>query len=353
MLNMNKNFSTPQTIVDQLESNKPVVLVTIVEIRGSSPRHAGAKMIVSSDDGTWGTIGGSVFEAKSIERAGEVIKTGKPEILEFEFNENTPDGMVCGGRGTVLLDYIEADQKNLELFRKWVESARAGESFYYLVQIKGREGAASVAGRSLLLRNGTLFGTIDLTPAQLETIKSEARHISDTTIIPMSDSRIVADPVKKLQTLYLIGAGHVAIPTAHIAATIGFRLEVIDDREEFANKGRFPEAERVHIIKNFKTALDGLDIDGDSYIVIMTRGHTYDQEVLEQALKTPAFYIGMISSRNKRESIYQALQTKNISRKELERVHSPIGIDIGSETPEEIAVSIAAELIKVRAGLEP
>lgn len=310
-------------------------------------------MIVCGDGSTRGTIGGSIFEAKSIEHARQVLTTGKPEFLEFEFNETTADGMVCGGKAFVLLDYIDANQKNVELFRNWVESVGASESLYYLVQITGSGEAPRVMGRSLLFRDGTLSGTINLLPEQLEIIKSDVRHISATTVILLEDSKVVADPVKKLQTLYLFGAGHVAVPTAQIAAMVGFQVTVIDDREEFANKERFPDAEQIYVIKDYKQALELLDIGEDSYIVIMTRGHSYDQDVLEQAIKTRAFYIGMISSRNKRESVYQTLQSKGIARKELERVHSPVGIDIGSETPEEIAVSIVAELIKVRAGLEP
>jgi xanthine dehydrogenase accessory factor len=159
--------------------------------------------------------------------------------------------------------------------------------------------------------------------------------------------------MRKLKTLYCFGGGHVAVPTAHLAALVGFRLVVIDDRPDYANKERFPEADKVLVIKDFSRAFDGLEIDRDSYIVIVTRGHQYDRAVLEQALKTNAGYIGMISSRRKREAIYEYLMAHGVSKGQLEQVHSPIGIDIGGETPEEIAVSIAAELIKVRSRSAP
>ena len=138
------------------------------------------------------------------------------------------------------------------------------------------------------------------------------------------------------------------MPTAHLAALVGFRVVVIDDRLEYANKERFPEAEKTLVIKNFTRAFDGLEIDADSYIVIVTRGHQYDRAVLEQSLRTSAGYIGMISSRRKREAIYEYLTAQGFTKERLAQVHSPIGIDIGGETPEEIAVSIVAELIKVR-----
>jgi xanthine dehydrogenase accessory factor len=158
----------------------------------------------------------------------------------------------------------------------------------------------------------------------------------------------MVDRIRKMKTIYCFGAGHVALPTAHLAALVGFRVVILDDRKEYANPDRFPEANKTLILNDYNRAMDGLDIDEDSFIVIVTRGHKYDREVLEQALKTSAGYIGMISSRRKRQAIYDALTAEGIKKERLDWVHSPIGIDIGGETPEEIAVSIVAELIKVR-----
>jgi xanthine dehydrogenase accessory factor len=125
---------------------------------------------------------------------------------------------------------------------------------------------------------------------------------------------------------------------------------VLDDRPEFASSERFPRAEQIKVIPSFPQAFEGLEIDRDGYVVIVTRGHLHDKTVLEQALKTDAGYIGMIGSRRKRDLIYRELLTKGFSQAELGRVHAPIGLAIGAETPEEIAVSIVAELIQVRAG---
>jgi xanthine dehydrogenase accessory factor len=260
--------------------------------------------------------------------------------------------MVCGGKALVLLDYIDAGTSNTQLFRDWQESLDKGKGFYYLVQIEGENSSLRTAERSLLMHDGMFSGDIKLSKKQFETLRNEVCNISSTTIISLDNSRFVVDPIKRLQTLYLIGAGHVAVPTAQIAAMVGFQVIVVDDRSEFANKERFPDAECIKIIKEYKQVFSGFDLDDEAYIVIMTRGHTYDRVALEQALKTTACYIGMISSRQKRESVFQTLLAKGATRQQLERVHSPIGIDIGSETPEEIAVSIVAELIKVRSGLE-
>jgi xanthine dehydrogenase accessory factor len=132
---------------------------------------------------------------------------------------------------------------------------------------------------------------------------------------------------------------------------VDFRTVVIDDRAEYANAERFARADRINVVPSFHQAFDGLDIDRDSFLVILTRGHLHDKTVLEQALKTDAGYIGMIGSRRKRDLIYRELLDKGFTSEDLGRVHAPIGLAIDAETPEEIAVSIVAELIQVRAGM--
>jgi xanthine dehydrogenase accessory factor len=145
-----------------------------------------------------------------------------------------------------------------------------------------------------------------------------------------------------------MGAGHVAKPTAHLACLVGFKVIVIDDRPEFANKVRFPEAE-VRVVKDFSQALDSASIDKDTFIAIFTRDHAYDRLVLEQALKTRAGYIGLMGSQKKRDAIYQSLLNQGFSSQDIARVHCPIGIPMEAETPEELAVSIVGELINERA----
>jgi xanthine dehydrogenase accessory factor len=134
---------------------------------------------------------------------------------------------------------------------------------------------------------------------------------------------------------------------APLVKKVHFRVAVIDDREMFANRERFPEVDEV-IVSEFEKCFDQLSVDDSSYIVIVTRGHLYDGFVLEQAMKTSARYIGMIGSKKKIGTLFQGLKKKGISKEMLSRVHAPIGLEINSETPEEIAVSIVAELIKVR-----
>jgi xanthine dehydrogenase accessory factor len=161
------------------------------------------------------------------------------------------------------------------------------------------------------------------------------------------DMEVFIEPVLSPPTLYLFGGGHMSLPVAKIARLLNLRVTVVDDREEFANRKRFPEADTI-IVQNFDKVFPGLDIKQKDFIVVITREHRFDQVVLEQALSTPAGYIGMLGSKTKNQAVFSNLLAKGIPQKQLDRVHAPIGLRIGAETPEEIAVSILAEIIQVR-----
>jgi xanthine dehydrogenase accessory factor len=161
---------------------------------------------------------------------------------------------------------------------------------------------------------------------------------------------LLVEPLGMPGTLFLFGGGHVSQKLAPLADTLDFRIVVIDDRSEFANPARFPQASEFVIPASFEQSLQDCSVDADSYLVIVTRGHLHDKTVLAQALRTPAAYIGMIGSIRKRNAVYDELRAEGFTDEDFKRVHSPIGLKIGAESPEEIAVSIAAELIQVRSG---
>ena len=167
----------------------------------------------------------------------------------------------------------------------------------------------------------------------------------------MENQHFFVEPTFVPGTVFLFGAGHVSQQVADLAARVNFRTVVLDDREEFANPQRFPKADQIVVPSSFEQAFAGLEIDSDSYVVIVTRGHLHDKTVLERALRTKAGYIGMIGSRRKRDMLYQALLSEGFTREDIDRVCCPIGLNIGGDTPEEIAVSIVAQLIKVRSGI--
>lgn len=163
----------------------------------------------------------------------------------------------------------------------------------------------------------------------------------------MGERKYMIDPVTYSRA-YIFGGGHIGYEMAIVLDRLDFHTTIIDDREEYASVGRFPLADAC-VVSSFDAVCSKLDIDENSYIVIVTRGHIHDETVLEQALRTSAKYIGMIGSRTKRDSIYGSLLSKGFTQDDINRVHSPIGLAIGAHTPGEIAVSIAAEMIQVRA----
>lgn len=157
---------------------------------------------------------------------------------------------------------------------------------------------------------------------------------------------------KLASTAYIFGGGHVAYALEPVLRHVDFRTVVIDDREEYANPERYPHADRTIAVENFDNAFDDIETDDDSYIIIVTRGHRGDLQVLREALKRDFAYLGMIGSRRKNELLFDTLRREGVPESKLAEVHAPIGLKIGSETPEEIAVSIVAEIIQVRSQLD-
>jgi xanthine dehydrogenase accessory factor len=152
-------------------------------------------------------------------------------------------------------------------------------------------------------------------------------------------------------TALIFGAGHVGRSLAPVLSSVEFRTVVLDDRQEFASRERFGSVDEIIHLDSFEEAFRGVTVDERSYIIIVTRGHLHDRTVLTQALRTKAAYIGLIGSRTKRDLTFRALLDEGFAKEDLERIHSPIGLSIRAETPAEIAVSIAAELIRIRAEL--
>jgi xanthine dehydrogenase accessory factor len=169
----------------------------------------------------------------------------------------------------------------------------------------------------------------------------------ETGMICGGNADIYIEPILPEETLYIFGAGHISLYLARMGKILGFKIIVVDEREMFANQERFPEADKIYAEK-FEAVFSKLQPKKPYYIVIVTRGHRYDQEVLEWAVGMEAKYIGMIGSRMKNNAVFSNLQNKGISKELLEKVHAPIGLNIGAETPEEIAISILAEIIQVR-----
>jgi xanthine dehydrogenase accessory factor len=171
----------------------------------------------------------------------------------------------------------------------------------------------------------------------------------ETGLICGGNMQVYIEPLEATPRLYIVGAGHVGYHLAKLAQTIGFRIHVIDDREKFASRDRFPEAEEV-VVDSIPDWLVQANVPSNAYVVIVTRGHTHDLDALRSLAARDLRYLGLIGSKAKVKRIYDALLEEGMPAEHLQRVHAPVGLDIGAVSPEEIAVSILAELIAVRRG---
>jgi len=193
----------------------------------------------------------------------------------------------------------------------------------------------------------TFFNSNDAEKEVVEKYSDVVRY-RDLILVKEENANVLIEPICNLGRLYIFGAGHVSQKLAELAKKIDFMVTVVDYRAEFANVERFPATDEIIVPNSFEGCFEELPIDKDSYIVIVTSGHMFDLTCLKQALSTDAYYIGMIGSRRKRNIVYENLKKDGFTIDDFNKVHNPIGLEIGAETPEEISVSIAAELIKVR-----
>jgi xanthine dehydrogenase accessory factor len=341
-----------QSICHLLEEGEDLVLATVIGHSGSTPRSVGTQMVVRPDGRIIGTIGGGLVEFHAQKLAREVFKTGKAltETVEFSgADAAATDQMICGGRMELLLELITADPENLKELKDLIAALQKGHRGFLVKLLDTNVEGVRRMEWCLVHNDSVTLGPVPCPDLLINYLTGEAAQAKQPVAVTMEGKRYFVEPTVLPGTVYLFGAGHVSRPVAELASLVDFRTVVLDDRAEFANAERFPRAEQLKVTASFSHSFEGLEIDRDSYVVILTRGHLHDKTVLELALKSSAGYIGMIGSRRKRDLIYQELLTKGFSPADLERVHAPIGLAIGAETPEEIAVSIVAELIQARA----
>ena len=330
-----------------LSEGKDFVLVTISSQSGSTPRLAGAKMIIRRDGRIHGTIGGGMVEALAMQEAAACFTGQQSQRKAFDLSNNDAAGtdMICGGQLELFLEYIGANAANLAVFQALLSAMTSGRRVTLVCPLD----AGAIGGQRFIVDHQGQSSRADTPEALLSAIKQIRSSTSAATLIEYQGKEYLLSYFAVAGHLFLIGAGHVSACTAEAATQVGFRITVMDDRVEFANKERFPLADRIKVLPSFSDCFQDHMIDADSYVVIVTRGHMHDMEVLDQALRTKAGYIGMIGSRKKRNAIYAKLMDQGVQEAQLERVHCPIGLAIEADTPEEIAVSIVGELIYQRA----
>lgn len=337
-----------EEIVRLQKQGRPSVLATIVHTRGSIPSFQSSKMLVRNDGTIAGTVGGGCVEADVWSAAKEVLREGKPRKLTFDLNADPryDIGLTCGGTLEIYVEPVLPSDSLFEELLDWQRQGRKSVVATVLQQSNSPEPARRLHVRD----DGATSGALGDDALEAE-VRSAARDViqkETSRKLTFGDTiEISIEPVLPQPVCYLFGAGHVAQHVARMAASAGFSIVVVDDRARYASRERFPDATEIHA-DDWSKVLPALQTNPSSYLVIVTRGHKEDMNVLRWAVGAEARYIGLIGSKRKVLSIYKVLREEGVAREKLARVHAPIGIEIGSLTPEEVAVSIVAELIAVR-----
>ena len=341
---------------EELDANRDVVMATVVRTSGSTPQKPGAKLLVRRDGSGVGTLGGGCVEGDIWFAAQELLKRGgDAEMRDYELNEDlaAQDGLVCGGTMYFLIDPIREPLPYRDFAKRTVDAYNGGPPVAIVNVVDTGDPESTPVGAKMLVReDGSHDGKIGDSGAT-STLVSHARQLmamGKNDYYRFDDGlHCYIEAYTTPPTMVLIGGGHVSKAIAPVAKSVGFRLFVFDDREEFSNFDRFPEADRV-AVGDYNDGYEVLPINANSFIVIATRGHQFDDAALTGALRTPASYVGLLGSKRKTILIFEELLASGFSADELRRVNAPIGLDLGGRTPEEIALSVVSEIVAFRLG---
>lgn len=342
--------------VNRLESNDPVVVATVVRTKGSTPQKPGAKLLVRSDGTGVGTLGGGCVEGDIWFAASELLKSGGgTQYRDYELNEDlaAEDGLICGGTMYFLIDPVYSPEDYLSFAREIDEAYAGGRAVAVATVVRAVEGVSEPLGAKMLIREGgDTEGTLGSPELDREAV-SKARglmaHGKSEYVESEGGVEYFVEAYTSPPQLVVFGGGHISKAIAPIAKSLGFRLFITDDRAEFANAERFPEADML-VVKKPEDAVEDLPINPNTFIIVATRGHRYDNVALEAAARTSASYVGLLGSKRKTILIYEDLIRSGLPIERIKQVHSPVGLDIRARTPEEIAVSIMAEVLMFRLG---
>ena len=345
-------------VADLLQAGEPAVLVTVVSRTGSAPRDAGTRAL-QTRNGFEGTVGGGLLEARAMEAARGSLASAVSARVSVDMTGFAPNSdMICGGAMEVLCEVLSPRQA--EVFAFAAQVLRKGGKGVWIVEL--RDDGVSLHGE---VENPVRHLYIDSLPdeAMTEDALPAGVGLGLDGLQPLLDARknkpglveheghlFYVEPLAAPPVLLLCGGGHVSLEVARLAHACDFVVDVVDDREEFSNAVRFPMARQCLVLPGYENLVQSCGIGRRHYVAIITRGHSFDREVLAQALTSHAQYVGMIGSKTKREQVYAALRKQGVPHTELAAVCCPIGLSIEAETPQQIAVSIVAELLAARAG---
>ena len=328
-----------------LSAGRSAVLCNIVDGRGSTPRGAGAKLLVPSEGAAvLGTVGGGAVEYRAEQYARRLLTEKRSDFASYRLGgegvgEET--GMICGGEVRIYFQYFDASDSAVRPLLKDILELLDGTQAAWTVTAIAEDGSWRMG---VYDRTNGLRHLPDVSLSAVEPLLGSRGQLQEGSPV------FYAEPLCRTGTVYLFGGGHVGRELAHILALTDFRVVVWAERFHTPASELFPDAAEIHC-GPYDGAFQKLPpITAEDYIVIMTPGHQADYTVLAQALRTPAQYIGCIGSRKKVAATREKLLKDGFTPEEIGRVYSPIGLPIGGETPAEVAVSAAAQMIACRSG---
>ncbi len=326
---------------EYMGEHKSVVLLTVFDRMGSAPRGAGAHMIVGQEGRVFGTIGGGAVEYEAEQRAIQVLqeKHSCREHYYLKQNEIQDLGMVCGGEVDVAFSYFDSEDQSVKECITFCKALQMREETVWLIL----DITEAVDGRFAFYGRKSGVVGMEVPEAVVDQMLTAFGTVEE------AGRKYYYERLTQPGRVYIFGGGHVAQALVPVLSAIDFNCVILEDREEFCKSELFPKAESVLKI-DMRQIKDYIHITEEDYVCVMTRGHKDDTIVQEQILRTPAAYIGVIGSRKKKAKVFETLKQVGFTDEDLARITTPIGLEIQAETPAEIAVSIAAQLIQVRAG---
>ncbi len=336
-----------ETLADTLaESATGIAICTIIDKQGSVPRGVGTRMLVQADGSIGGTIGGGIGEHDIIMQARQAISSKESLVVKISLagEQGLDSPAICGGWFQTLISYWSREERFLA--EKIVLKLDAGDPITLLEIISGSSGFPTGAKLLLEPNSGNLlaaFGVPDGGKELARAWQPEQKH----GVLSLKGCQVLVTPLMPRPRMVVFGAGHLAIPLVEMASWCDFDITVIDDRQEFASPHRFPRARKV-IVAPMENIRELSLSSRSSYFILITREHRYDDMLLRQLLGTPYAYLGMIGSRRRTMSVKKRLLDDGFPAHEVQAIHAPIGLEINAQTPEEIAISIMAEVIAVK-----
>lgn len=339
-----------EAVNELAESGEAGVLASVSRRRGSCPMASDAKMLVTNDGRQWGTVGGGCIEAEVIKAAVKTAQSGVPGFSKHKLNADAAGdiGLSCGGSAEFFLEPLVFSTEMKDLYQQIASAIHDRVPLIIYTAADWSDGPQKAIKFESQRGSGAEAQELTVSVGGIEHFPGFQERVSNAESTFFDEAeRILVESIPRKPRVVIFGAGHVGIEIARAARSVGFHVAIVDDREEFANAERIPWANEV-IVDNFSSAINSFVFDEDDYLLATTRGHNYDALVVEGIAESRARYVGMLGSRRKRVLIRKALEDAGVAPEALDRVRTPIGLDIGADSPAEIAVSVVAELIKVR-----